>query len=71
MNYCLFAKLRWTLIVPLMLVTVNLNALTSRAQTAIYKPIPITSGKSITDKLTDKDLPDRAGWVCARLRIAA
>ncbi|XGV99763.1 MAG: PPC domain-containing protein [Leptolyngbya sp. BL-A-14] len=61
MNYCVFSRLRLTLIVPLVLVAVNLNALTSRAQTVIYKPIPITSGKSITDKLTDKDVPTGQG----------
>ena len=31
------------------------------AQSAIYKPIPITSGKTISDKLTDKDLPTGQG----------
>ncbi|MBW4693026.1 MAG: PPC domain-containing protein [Lyngbya sp. HA4199-MV5] len=60
MNYWLTVGLR-LVVVPLTCVTVELNALAVNAQTAFYKPVPITSGKAITDKLTDKDLPTGQG----------
>lgn len=60
MNYCLSVGLR-CLLMPLTFLTVGLNALTMNAQTAFYKPVPITSGKAVTDKLTDKDLPTGQG----------
>ncbi|MBW4474467.1 MAG: PPC domain-containing protein [Stenomitos rutilans HA7619-LM2] len=60
MNDCLTIGLR-LLLVPLTLLTVDLNALAMNAQTVFYKPVPITSGKAITDKLTDKDLPTGQG----------
>ncbi|PSB26119.1 PPC domain-containing protein [Stenomitos frigidus] len=61
MNHCSTAGLRLALLVPLMLVAVGMSALSANAQSAIYKPIPIASGKTITDKLTDKDLPTGQG----------
>jgi hypothetical protein len=61
MNHCLTAGFRLALIVPLTLVTVGVNAFRVNAQNAIYKPIPITSGKTTTDKLTDKDFPTGQG----------
>lgn len=60
MNHCLIG-FRLAFIVPLTLLTVSLNAFTANAQTAFYKPIPITSGKTLADKLTDKDLPTGQG----------
>jgi hypothetical protein len=59
MNHCLIG-FRLAFIVPLTLLTV-MSPFTVSAQTAFYKPIPITSGKTITDKLTDKDLPTGQG----------
>jgi Bacterial pre-peptidase C-terminal domain len=61
MNHCLTARFRLALLVPLTLFAVSMNAFRADAQNAIYKPIPITSGKVITDKLTDKDLPTGQG----------
>jgi hypothetical protein len=52
---------RLALLVPLTLFAVSMNAFRANAQNAIYKPISITSGKVITDKLTDKDLPTGQG----------
>lgn len=61
MNHCLTAGFRLALIVPLALVAVGMNAFRVNAQSAMYKPVPIASGKTITDKLTDKDLPTGQG----------
>lgn len=58
MNYCSI-RLRFAFVVPL-LVAVSLNALMAHAQT-FYKPIPIASGKTLIDKLTDRDLPTGQG----------
>lgn len=60
MNYWLTVRLR-LLLVPLTFVTVGLHALALNAQSTFYKPVSITSGKAITDKLTDKDLPTGQG----------
>ena len=62
MNHRLTAGFRFALIVPLTLVPVGISALRANAQSAtIYKPIPIAPGKTIADKLTDKDLPTGQG----------
>ena len=61
MNHCLTAGFRLALIVPLTLLAVGINTLRANAQSVIYKPIPIASGKAIADKLTDKDLPTGQG----------
>lgn len=61
MNHCLIAGFRLALIMPLTLFAVGMNVSRTSAQSAIYKPIPITSGKAVTDKLTDKDLPTGQG----------
>ncbi|MBW4578743.1 MAG: PPC domain-containing protein [Tildeniella nuda ZEHNDER 1965/U140] len=61
MNHCLTVGFRLALIIPFALVTVGTSALRGNAQSALYKPISITSGKTITDKLTDKDIPTGQG----------
>ena len=61
MNHCSTIRLRLALFVPLTLLAIAINAAAATAQTIFYKPIPIVSGKAITDKLTDKDLPTGQG----------
>jgi hypothetical protein len=38
-----------------------LHALPGQAQVRFYNPIPLTSGTTITDKLTEKDIPTGQG----------
>lgn len=61
MNHRSTAKLYCALVTSLTLLAVGSNATTVSAQTAIYKPIPMPSGKTITDKLSDKDIPTGQG----------
>jgi hypothetical protein len=61
MNYCLTASFRLALFVPFTLLAVGVNTAVANAQTSFYKPMPIVSGKTLTDKLTNKDLPTGQG----------
>jgi hypothetical protein len=39
----------------------SVNPLVANAQTVVYKPIPLTPGKNIVDKLSNKDIPTGQG----------
>ncbi|XHX75976.1 MAG: PPC domain-containing protein [Stenomitos frigidus ULC029] len=61
MKHCLTASIRCALLVPFSLLAVGMNGVMVTAQTSFYKPLSIVSGKTLTDKLTNKDLPTGQG----------
>lgn len=61
MLHSLTASLRLALLIPMTLLAVGLQTTLSLAQIRLYTPIPIQLGKSITDRLTDKDIPTGQG----------
>lgn len=54
-------RFRWIAQIPLALVAITLNALTVSAQPPMYSPVSISPGKTITDKLSNKDIPTGQG----------
>ncbi|MBD2036566.1 PPC domain-containing protein [Phormidium sp. FACHB-592] len=61
MNYCSIASFHLALFIPFTLLAVSMNTAIANAQASFYKPMPIVSGKTLTDKLTNKDLPTGQG----------
>lgn len=61
MNHRLIAKLYSTLMSSLTLLATGSYATTVSAQTTLYNPIPTASGKTITGKLSNKDIPTGQG----------
>jgi hypothetical protein len=56
-----FAVLHSVLIVPIACLLVHANPCAADAQTAVYTPIPLTPGKNVVDKLSNKDIPTGQG----------
>lgn len=61
MLYRLSADRLWQRILFVGLFVIPLAALPSQAQTRFYNPIPLTPGTTISDKLTEKDIPTGQG----------
>jgi hypothetical protein len=61
MNHSSTARSLSALIASLSLLAVGANVPVANAQTRIYSPISTTPGTTITDKLTDKDVPTGQG----------
>lgn len=61
MLYRLSADRLWQWFLLLSLFVIPLAALPGRAQTRFYNPIPLTPGTTISDKLTEKDIPTGQG----------
>ncbi len=61
MNHPFTVKFRLAFLIPLALLTISTNVSPTIAQSDVYKPIPITPGKVIVDKLSDKDIPTGQG----------
>lgn len=55
------AAIRAVFVFPLALLAVGWGSLAAIGQTRIYQPAPITPGKTLTDKLSDKDIPTGQG----------
>lgn len=51
----------WRLLLSSLVAAIALFSPAAIAQTRVYNPIPITPGKSITDKLTRNDIPTGQG----------
>lgn len=61
MLYRLSADRLWQRVLFVGLFVIPLAALPSQAQTRFYNPIPLTPGTTISDKLTEKDIPTGQG----------
>jgi hypothetical protein len=61
MNHSSTARSLSALIASLSLLAVGANVPIANAQSRIYNPISTTPGTTITDKLTDKDVPTGQG----------
>lgn len=46
---------------PLAYILINVNSFAASAQAAVYAPIPLTPGKNVLDKLSNRDIPTGQG----------
>lgn len=55
------ARFSFTLLVPILVLTVSLTTAAARAQNQLYNPLPIPPNGEVSDTLTDKDIPTGQG----------
>ncbi len=56
-SFTQFSLFSLSYLLPLATALLSFWSIPALAQTKIYAPIPITPGKQVTDKLTNKDIP--------------
>jgi Bacterial pre-peptidase C-terminal domain len=61
MRKSLFSLPRLPLLAPIAALAVGMNALSAKADTLIYNPIPMPATNEVTDTLSDKDIPTGVG----------
>jgi Bacterial pre-peptidase C-terminal domain len=56
-----FSVFGLSLLVPLTALAIGTNALSAKADTPVYNPIPIPASNEVTDTLSEKDIPTGVG----------
>lgn len=61
MSKSLFSLFRLPLLVPVAALAIGMSALSAKAETIIYNPIPMPANNEVTDTLSEKDIPTGVG----------